>query len=65
MSIQFDKSTQEEILSKIMSMGRNSQEFHKKYVKPYTFSQELCTLRITYLNRLDEIVKFLNLHLVQ
>ncbi len=57
MSIPIDTSTNEEIFNKIASMRKNSEDFHKKYVEPFTFSEKLSTLRLTYLKRLDEIVK--------
>lgn len=57
MSILIDKRREDEILNKIASMRKNSEVFHKTYVEPYTLSEKFNSLRLTYLNRLDEIVK--------
>ena len=57
MSIMIEKSKHEEILNKIASMRKNSEDFHRKYVEPFIFSEKLSMIRLTYLNRLDEIVK--------
>jgi hypothetical protein len=58
MSIQFEKTNNiEEIRSKLISMGRISQEFHRKYIEPLRFSDEINSVRAAYVDKLDEIVR--------
>ena len=64
MSIKFEKSNIDEIMSKLISMRRISKDFHKKYVEPFMFTEELSGVRVTYLNKLDEVVRIFNFILV-